>query len=60
MDDIYNLAQILFESVDKPVETLYFEMPKVENVAPYQAPSTQVVVDRFSPYNTYITETTQT
>ena len=59
MDDVSNLAKILFQNASKPVESRFYKMPKVD----YQAiPEDDVIygdIDWFSPFNS-VSSTSQT
>lgn len=56
--DVYDVAKILFgeESAVEPPETVFFDMPTLNNVdGVYDGNESSTVVDRFSPYNTTVT-----
>lgn len=59
--DVYDVSKILFgeESTVEPPETVFFDMPKLNNAnGMYEDTSSSTVVDWFSPYNTTTTNST--
>ena len=60
MNDIYWLAKILFQDVDKPIETLFYKMPSVDYNSMHEEPKMNMDIDWFSPYNNYTTTSNNT
>jgi len=58
MNDIYGLANILFQDIDKPIQTLFYKMPSVNYDSIYQESPMNMDIDWFSPYNNYTTDST--
>ena len=51
MNDVYNLANILFQDVSEPAESRFYKMPKVDYQAIPFSDSINWNIDWFSPYN---------
>lgn len=55
MNDVHILAKILFEDVSEPEETRFYKMPDVDYNSSFIDPPISMDIDRFSPYNNFIT-----
>jgi hypothetical protein len=61
--DVYDIAKILFgkEAATQPPEVVFFDMPEINNAdGAYSDDNQTTVVDRFSPYNTTVSNTNNT